>query len=144
MAKPMMDLRALVEKNADADLLGKTVDACRRRFAADCLMELEVGAKAGAEYGEETPERLVQRNGYRDRDWRTRAGNVELWISRLRTGSYFTSFLQHRRAVEKALTAVIQQVYVHGVSTRSMGELGKGDARHRRVADPGQPPLRRH
>ena len=118
MTKPMMDLRALVEKSGDADLLREMIG-----FAAERLMELEVGAKTGTDYGEKTPERLAQRNGYRDRDWQTRAGSVELRIPRLRTGSYFPSFLEPRRSVEKALTAVIQEAYVHGVSTRSMDDL---------------------
>ena len=96
MTKPMMDLRALVEKSADADLLREMIG-----FAAERLMELEVGARTGAEYGEKSPDRLAQRNGYRDRDWQTRAGNVELRIPRLRSGSYFPSFLEPRRAVEK-------------------------------------------
>ncbi|SDI97386.1 Transposase (or an inactivated derivative) [Alloyangia pacifica] len=118
MTKPMMDLRALVEKSGDADLLREMIG-----FAAERLMELELGAKTGADYGEKSSERLAQRNGYRDRDWQTRAGSVELRIPRLRTGSYFPSFLEPRRSVEKALTAVIQEAYVHGVSTRSMDDL---------------------
>ena len=118
MTKPMMDLRALVEKSGDADLLREMIG-----FAGERLMELEVGAKTGADFGEKSSERLAQRNGYRDRDWQTRAGSVELRIPRLRTGSYFPSFLEPRRSVEKALTAVIQEAYVHGVSTRSMDDL---------------------
>ena len=118
MTKPMMDLRALVEKSADADLLREMIG-----FAAERLMELEVGAKTNADYGEKSAERTAQRNGYRDRDWQTRAGQVELKIPRLRTGSYFPSFLEPRRSVEKALTAVIQEAYVHGISTRSMDDL---------------------
>ena len=118
MTKPMMDLRALMEKSADADLLREMIG-----FAAERLMELEVGAKTGADYGEKSSDRLAQRNGYRDRDWQTRAGSVELRIPRLRTGSYFPSFLEPRRSVEKALTAVIQEAYIHGVSTRAMDDL---------------------
>ena len=118
MTKPMMDLRELVEKSGDADLLKEMIG-----FAAKRLMELEVGVRAGAAYGEKDPERKAQRNGYQERDWQTRAGNVELRIPKLRTGSYFPSFLEPRRAVEKALTAVIQEAYIQGVSTRAMDDL---------------------
>src|SRR5690606_2386625 len=72
-----------------------------------------VSAKTGAGYGEKNAFRLAQRNGYRDRGRETRAGTVELRIPKVRTGSYFPSFLEPRRMAEKALTAVIQGAYIH-------------------------------
>ncbi len=69
-------------------------------------MALEVEG-LGAAHGERTPERINQRNGYRDRLWETRAGTVELKIPKLRKGSYFPGFLEPRRTAEKALTAVM-------------------------------------
>jgi transposase-like protein len=120
MTDDMMNLRSLVEKSADADLLREMIG-----FAAEKLMALEVATKTGAGYGEKSGFRLAQRNGYRDRDWETRAGTVELRIPKLRTGSYFPSFLEPRRMAEKALTAVIQEAYIQGVSTRSVDDLVK-------------------
>jgi len=118
MTDEMMSLRALIEKAPDADLLREMIG-----FAAQRLMELEVGEFTGAGYGEKSAERLAQRNGYRERAWETRAGTVELRIPRLRKGSYFPGFLESRRMAEKALTAVIQEAYVQGVSTRSVDDL---------------------
>lgn len=120
MTEDTMDLTALLAKSGDADFLRETIG-----YAAKRLMELEVGAQTGAPFGEKSTDRLAQRNGYRERDWETRAGTVELRIPRLRTGSYFPSFLEPRRMVEKALVAVIQEAWINGVSTRAVDDLVK-------------------
>jgi len=120
MTTDKMDLHTLLGKSADADFLREMIG-----FAAERLMELEVGALTGAGYGEKNSSRLAQRNGYRGRDWETRAGTVELRIPKLRKGSYFPCFLEPRRLAEKALTAVIQEAYIQGISTRSVDDLVK-------------------
>jgi len=120
MTDEMMSLRTLLEKSSEADLLREMVG-----FAAQRLMELEVENLTGAAHGERSPERINHRNGYRDRVWETRAGAVERRIPKLRESSYFPAFLEPRRVAEKALTAVIQEAYVQGVSTRSVDDLVK-------------------
>ena len=120
MTDDTMSVQALLGKSADADFLREMVG-----FAAQRLMDLEVGSLTGAGYGEKSSDRRAQRNGYRDRDWETRAGTVELRIPKLRTGSYFPAFLEPRRLAEKALTAVVQEAYIQGISTRSVDDLVK-------------------
>jgi len=87
------------------------------------IMEAEVAGQVGAELGEVAPERVAQRNGYRPRAWDTRAGEIELRIAKLRSGSYFPSFLEPRRRAEQALVAVVQEAYINGVSTRKVDRL---------------------
>jgi putative transposase len=120
MTDDIMNLRTLLEKSSDADLLREMIG-----FTAQRLMELEMEGLTGAAHGERSPDRINQRNGYRDRLWETRAGTVDLRIPKLRKGSYFPAFLEPRRLAEKALAAVVQEAYVHGVSTRSVDDLVK-------------------
>jgi transposase-like protein len=120
MTDDKIALRELLEKGSDATLLREMIG-----FAAQRLMELETETLCGAGHGERSEGPTNQPNGYRDRDWQTRAGSVELRIPKLRKGSYFPGFLEPRRTAEKALTAVIQEAYVQGVSTRSVDELVK-------------------
>jgi len=120
MTDDRMALIELIEKGVDADLVRELL-----AFAAERMMELEVEAKTGAALGARSAARCTHRNGYRERAWETRAGHIDLAIPKLRKGSYFPSFLEPRRTAEKALTAVIQEAYVHGISTRAVDELVK-------------------
>jgi transposase-like protein len=120
MTDERMQLIGLLEKTADADLLNEVIG-----FAANRLMELEADGLCNAGRHERSAERANYRNGYRDRAWETRAGTVDLKIPKLRKGSYFPVFLEHRRTSERALIAVIQEAYVHGISTRSVDDLVK-------------------
>ena len=121
MTDDKIALQDLLEKSSDASLLREMIG-----FAAQRLMALETDALCGAGHGERTSDRINHRNGFRDRDWETRAGTVELRLPKLRKSSYFPGFLEPRRMAEKALTAVIQEAYVHGISTRSVDDLVQG------------------
>ena len=119
MAKGKMDLSAFVGKlleEQDGDTLREGI-----RVLAQALMESEVSGLIGAE----RYERSSYRNGYRLRSWDTRVGTIELAIPKVRTGSYFPSLLEPRRRAERALQAVVQEAYVHGVSTRKVDDLLK-------------------
>src|SRR5258708_17034451 len=87
------------------------------------MMGAGLGVRCNAGYGEVTPERVNSGNGYRMRDWDTRAGTVGLAIPRLREGSYFPDFLIHRRRAERALASVVATSYLLGVSTRRVEKL---------------------
>jgi transposase-like protein len=106
-------------ESASPDLLRQMVKAF-----ADALMSAEADASCGASYGERSEDRTNSRNGYRSREWDTRAGTVELAIPKLRTGSYFPDWLlQHRRRAEQALVSVVATSYLLGVSTRRVEKL---------------------
>jgi hypothetical protein len=93
---------------------------------ADALMSAEADAVCGAGYGERSPDRMNSRNGYRPREWDTRAGTVELAIPKLRSGSYFPDWLlQHRRRAEQALVSVVATSYLLGASTRRVEKLAE-------------------
>jgi putative transposase len=115
---PASFLREQLE-SASPDLLRDMV-----KTFADALMSAEADAICGAPYGVRSDERSNSRNGYRARDWDTRAGTVELAIPKLRTGSYFPDWLlQHRRRAEQALVSVVATSYLLGVSTRRVEKL---------------------
>jgi len=119
-----LDQFALLElldalKAADAD------DVVRRSLEAvlQALVDAEATARIGAEPHQRTETRTTQRNGYRDRLMTTAAGDVELRIPKLRTGSFFPSLLARRRRIDQALFAVVMEAYVTGTSTRKVDEL---------------------
>jgi transposase-like protein len=104
MTDDRMALLDLLEKGADADLVRDML-----AFAAERIMEAEAEVAAGAAKGARSRLREAHGNGYRERDWDTRAGRIELAIPRLRKGFYFPSLLEPRRTAEKALVAVVQE-----------------------------------
>jgi len=118
-----MDLTAFVGKlleEQDGDVLREGI-----RVLSQALMETEVAASIGAERHERSGDRTAYRNGSRTRTWDTRVGTIELAIPKVRPGTYFPSLLQPRRRAEHALLAVVQEAYVHGVSTRKVDDLVK-------------------
>jgi hypothetical protein len=123
MAKPRMDLSAFVGKlleEQDGDVLREGI-----RVLSQALMESEVAGLIGAERHERTDDRKAYRNGSRTRTWDTRVGTIELAIPKVTPGTYFPSLLQPRRRAEHALLAVVQEAWVHGVSTRKVDDLVK-------------------
>ena len=122
MVTKTMDLIGEVRKHleqASPDLLREMVATF-----AELLMSADADAACNAGFGERSPERINKRNGYRERTWDTRVGTVELAIPKLRSGSYFPSWLlEPRRRAERALVAVVAECYVLGVSTRRVEGL---------------------
>jgi putative transposase len=92
-------------------------------LAVRLAMDAEVSKQIGAQPYERREERATHRNGYRDRRWETRLGDVRLRIPKLRRGTYYPSFLEPRKPAERALVAVIQTAYIQGVSTRKVDDL---------------------
>jgi transposase-like protein len=123
-APDSLPLHTLTEDNlatASPDLLRAMV-----KTFTDALMSAEADAMCNAEYGQVSDERVNHRNGYRPREWDTRAGTVELAIPKLRTGSYFPAWLlERRRRAEQALISVVATAYLLGVSTRRVEKLAQ-------------------
>jgi transposase-like protein len=115
-----MALMDVLRKGEDpeADVLQEGV-----RWLVQELMEAEVSAQIGAERYARSAERTTQRNGYRTRSWDTRVGTLDLAIPKLRSGSYFPSWLEARKRGEQALVSVVSEAYVQGVSTRKVEAL---------------------
>jgi putative transposase len=116
----LQELLRKAQVGSDANFLKEGV-----RALSQAIMEMEVEDHIGAAHHQRGPGRTGQRNGYRQRLWDTRVGTVELDVPRVRDSSYFPSLLQPRRRAERALSAVVQEAYVHGVSTRKVDELVK-------------------
>ncbi|WP_405976588.1 IS256 family transposase [Streptomyces sp. NBC_00988] len=89
------------------------------------LIEAEATEVIGAAPGEHSDQRATWRNGHRERLLTTQAGDLDLKIPKVRTGSFFPSLLERRRRIDRALFAVVMEAYVHGVSTRSVDDLVK-------------------
>ena len=122
MVEHTMDVSSWLRKQLEEtspDLLRVMV----KEFA-EALMSADADAVCGAGYGERSPERVNRRNGYRERDWDTRVGSIELAVPKLREGSYFPDWLlQPRRRAEQAFVSVIADAYLAGVSTRRVEKL---------------------
>src|SRR3990172_13372960 len=114
----LTELLRKADVDQDADFLRDGV-----RVLSQALMELEVTGHVGAERHERTPARTGQRNGYREREWDTRVGTIDLQVPRVRDGSFFPTLLDPRKRAERALVAVVQEAYVQGVSTRRVDDL---------------------
>jgi transposase-like protein len=118
MTETGMPLIELLQKQDNGVFLRAVAEA-----VLQLLMEHDVEGLVGAGRCERGDGRLTWRNGYRDREFKTRLGVLNLRVPKLRQGSYFPGFLEPRRTSEKALVAVIQEARIGGVSTRRVDEL---------------------
>jgi len=116
----LLDLLCKDEQGRDPQFLRDGL-----RLLAQELMDAEVTEAIGAAPHERTDKWITSRNGVREREWDTRVGTIELTIPKLRQGTYFPSLLEPRRRHERALLAVVQEAYVHGVSTRNVDALAQ-------------------
>ncbi|MEV8099829.1 IS256 family transposase [Kitasatospora sp. NPDC085879] len=123
MALSQSDLLRLMESLRTADGI-ELIRTLAQRMLQE-LIEAEATARIGAEPGEHNDTRTTWRNGHRDKTLTTQAGDLELAIPKVRTGSFFPSLLERRRRIDQALYAVIMEAYVLGVSTRSVDDLVK-------------------
>ncbi len=124
MANDKMNSLAVIRKHLEAD--GGDLTRQLLQVFAEKLMSAEADSLCNAEFGERSAERTNQRNGYRERDWDTRAGTIELNIPKLRHGTYFPEWLlEPRRRAERALCGVVAESYLRGVSTRRVDGLVK-------------------
>ena len=121
MTEPIVALQQYL-RNAGLDLDG---DFLRDGLSLliRLLMEAQVSQQTGADRYERSEQRQTYRNGYRERAWETRVGEIPLHVPKLRRGSYYPSFLEPRRRAERALMTVIQTAYVQAVSTRKVDDL---------------------
>src|ERR1700730_17804780 len=124
MAETLSMALAELLRKADAE---PDLDTLREgvRVMTQALMELEVAQHLGAERYQRSPDRQGERNGYRDRNWDTRVGTLELRVPRVRDGSFFPGLLEPRKRAERALVATVREAYVQGVSTRRVDDLVK-------------------
>src|SRR3954471_3843281 len=120
LSMALAELLRKADAEPDLDTLREGV-----RVMTQALMELEVAQHVGAERYQRSPDRQGERNGYRDRNWDTRVGSLELRVPRVRDGSFFPGLLEPRKRAERALVATVREAYVQGVSTRRVDDLVK-------------------
>jgi transposase-like protein len=120
LSMALSELLRKAEAEPDLDTLREGV-----RVLTQALMEIEVAQHLGAERYQRSPERQGERNGYRERQWDTRVGTLDLRVPRVRDGSFYPSLLEPRKRAERALVATVREAYIQGVSTRRVDDLVK-------------------